>query len=391
VTQRTARGVIASGVAASVAWATACADLAGCRERAPDAPVPGDPQPGRAAPAAAAPATPAPPTRPRILYPGAPGSFVDLIADARHGVVAIRAGSPVKSGPAAMYPGTPEATADVALGTGFLIDAHGVFVLTNDHIAAAALELRVVLPDRSDVPARLVGRDTRLDLALLAVEAPGLAPLGPLPLGNSDELQVGEWLVVLGDPFGDEVSASVGIVSATGRDAAGSLVVGGAMGLRSFLQTDARIHRGNSGGPVIDTAGQVVGVAVATGDRPGELSFAIPINRVKEVVDALRDAGQVARSWLGARVQLIDGERAQAAGLPRPSGALVTEVRAGSPAAAAGLRVGDILLQWGERDADPRSLPWIVAQAPAGRPVHVAVWRDRARVDATVVPQKMPE
>jgi serine protease Do len=388
VTQRTARGVIASGVAASVAWATACADLAGCRERAPDAPVPGDPQPGRAAPAAAAPATPAPPTRPRILYPGAPGSFVDLIADARHGVVAIRAGSPVKSGPAAMYPGTPEATADVALGTGFLIDAHGVFVLTNDHIAAAALELRVVLPDRSDVPARLVGRDTRLDLALLAVEAPGLAPLA---LGNSDELQVGEWLVVLGDPFGDEVSASVGIVSATGRDAAGSLVVGGAMGLRSFLQTDARIHRGNSGGPVIDTAGQVVGVAVATGDRPGELSFAIPINRVKEVVDALRDAGQVARSWLGARVQLIDGERAQAAGLPRPSGALVTEVRAGSPAAAAGLRVGDILLQWGERDADPRSLPWIVAQAPAGRPVHVAVWRDRARVDATVVPQKMPE
>jgi serine protease Do len=388
VTQRTARGVIASGVAASVAWATACADLAGCRERAPDAPVPGDPQPGRAAPAAAAPATPAPPTRPRILYPGAPGSFVDLIADARHGVVAIRAGSPVKSGPAAMYPGTPEATADVALGTGFLIDAHGVFVLTNDHIAAAALELRVVLPDRSDVPARLVGRDTRLDLALLAVEAPGLAPLA---LGNSDELQVGEWLVVLGDPFGDEVSASVGIVSATGRDGAGSLIPGRAMGFRTFLETDARIHRGNSGGPVIDTAGQVVGVAVATGDRPGELSFAIPINRVKEVVDALRDAGQVARSWLGARVQLIDGERAQAAGLPRPSGALVTEVRAGSPAAAAGLRVGDILLQWGERDADPRSLPWIVAQAPAGRPVHVAVWRDRARVDATVVPQKMPE
>jgi serine protease Do len=142
---------------------------------------------------------------------------------------------------------------------------------------------------------------------------------------------------------------------------------------------------------VIDTAGQVVGVAVATGDRPGEVSFAIPINRVKEVVDALRDAGQVARSWLGARVQLIDGERAQAAGLSRPSGALVTEVRAGSPAAAAGLRVGDILLQWGERDADPRSLPWIVAQAPAGRPVHVAIWRDHARVDATVVPQKMPE
>jgi serine protease Do len=382
VTRRTA-------AAAFVAW-TACAGLVGCRERAADAPAAGDPQPGHAAPAAAtaAPAAPAPPARPRILYPSAPGSFVDLIAGARHGVVAIRATAPVKSGPAAMFPGAPEATADIALGTGFLIDAHGVFVLTNDHIAAAAPELRVVLPDRTDVPARLLGRDTRLDLALLAVDAPGLAPLA---LGNSDELQVGEWLVVLGDPFGDEVSASVGIVSATGRDAAGSLVTGGAMGLRAFLQTDARIHRGNSGGPVIDTAGEVVGVAVATGDRPGELSFAIPINRFKEVANQLRDAGQVARSWLGARVQSIDGERAQAAGLPRPSGALVTEVRPGSPAGAAGLRVGDVLLQWGDRDADPRSLPWIIAQAPAGRPVRVVVWRDHARLDATVVPQKMPE
>jgi serine protease Do len=384
VTRRTTRGA-----AALVAWAAAGPGLAGCRERAVDPPASGALQPGPAA-AAAPPAAiaPAPPARPRILYPSAPGSFVDLIAGARRGVVAIRAGSPVKSGPAAMFPGAPEATADVALGTGFLIDARGMFVLTNDHIAAAAPELRVVLPDRTDVPARLLGRDTRLDLALLAVDAPGLAPLA---LGNSDELEVGEWLVVLGDAFGDEVSASVGVVSATGRDAAGALAAGSALGVRTFLQTDARIHRGNSGGPVLDTAGQVVGVAVATGDRPGELSFAIPINRFKEVVDQLRDAGQVARSWLGARVQSIDGERAQAAGLPRPSGALVTEVKAGSPAAAAGLRVSDILLQWGDRDADPRSLPWIVAQAPAGRPVRVVVWRDRARLDASVVPQKMPE
>lgn len=392
MTRRTASSLPGSRApGASVAWAAiVCAGLAGCRERAPDAPgageLPGPAAPAGAVPGAATPVAPAPPARPRILYPSAPGSFVDLVAGARHGVVAIRAGAPIKSGPAAMFPGAPEATADVALGTGFLIERSGVFVLTNDHIAAAAPELRVVLPDRSEVPARLVGRDTRLDLALLAVDAPQLAPLA---LGNSDELQVGEWLVVLGDPFGDEVSAAVGVVSATGRDA-GSLVAGGALGLRTFLQTDARIHRGNSGGPVLDTAGQVVGVAVATGDRPGELSFAIPINRFKEVVDALRDTGRVARSWLGARVQPVDAERAQTAGLPGPTGALVTEVRAGSPAATAGLRVGDILLQWGDREADPRSLPGIVAQAPAGRPVHVAIWRDRARVDATVVPQKMP-
>ena len=361
--------------------ALAAAALGGCRERVVGAGSSADPTSGAPPAAAAPPAT-------RILYPSAPGSFVDLVTGARHGVVAIRAGAPVKSGPAAVFPGTPETTADVALGTGFLVEAHGVFVLTNDHIAAASTDLHVVLPDRRDVPARLVGRDVRLDLALLSVDVPRLAPLA---MGNSDDLQVGEWLVVLGDPFGDEVTASVGVVSATGREAAGSLLPGRAMGFRTFLQTDARIHRANSGGPVLDTAGQVVGVAVATGDRPGEVSFAIPINRVKEVIDALRDVGQVTRSWLGVLVQPVGPELAQTAGLAKPSGALVTEVKAGSPAAVAGIRVSDIVVAWGDREIDHRSLPWIVAQAPPGRPVNVAVWRNRAPVVLAVVPQSMPE
>jgi serine protease Do len=372
---------LALGLASIIASVLACASLGACRER--------EGGPSASAGVGAAPAmAPALPAAPRILYPSAPGSFVDLVSAARHGVVAIRSGSPVKSGPAAVFPGTPETTADVALGTGFLIESHGVFVLTNDHIAAAATELRVVLPDRHEVPAKLVGRDVRLDLALLSVDVPRLLPLA---MGNSDDLQVGEWLVVLGDPFGDEVSASVGVVSATGREVAGSLIPGRAMGFRTFLQTDARIHRGNSGGPVLDTAGQVVGVAVATGDRPGEVSFAIPINRVKEVVDALRDFGQVARSWLGVLVQPVGTELAQTAGLARPSGALVTEVKTGSPAARAGLRVGDIILLWGDREVDHRSLPWIVAQAPVGRPTSVTVWRNRAQVPLPIIPEKMPE
>ncbi len=328
------------------------------------------------------------PQQARILYPAAPGSFVDLVAGAKRGVVAIRAAAPLKSGPAAMFPGTPETTADVALGTGFLIESKGVFVLTNDHIAAASNELQVVLPDRSEVPAKLVGRDVRLDLALLSIDTPRLKGL---PLGDSDDVAVGEWVVVLGDPFGDEVSASVGIVSATGREAAGSLVPGKAMGYRTFIQTDARIHRGNSGGPVLDTAGQVIGVAVATGDRPQELSFAIPINRVREVVDALRDYGQVARSWLGVLVKPVTPEQAQAAGLPKATGALVTEVKAGSPAARSQLQAKDIILRWGDRDVDHRSLPWIVAQTPVGRPTTVKVWRLRTEVEITVVPEKMPE
>ena len=382
--------LVASPRRRAAALVLAAAALAGCREREAGGTIADPHADPHAGPHAGAPAAPPPGAPPRILYPSAssPGSFVDLVSAARHGVVAIRAAAPVKSGPAAVFPGTPETTADVALGTGFLIEAHGVYVLTNDHIAAASPDLVVVLPDHREVPAKLVGRDVRLDIALLSIEAPRLQPLA---MGNSDDLQVGEWLVVLGDPFGDEVTAAAGIVSATGREVAGSLIPARAMSFRTFLQTDARIHRGNSGGPVLDTAGQVVGVAVATGDRPGEVSFAIPINRVKEVVDALREFGQVARSWLGVLVQPVDAERAQTAGLPKPSGAVVTEIKVGSPAARGGLRVGDIILAWGDREVDHRTLPWIVAQAPASHPVTVTVWRDRAQQQLAVVPEKMPE
>jgi serine protease Do len=337
---------------------------------------------------------PAAPTPARILYPSAPGSFVDLIESAKHGVVAIRAAQPVKSGPAAMFPGAPETTADVALGTGFLIEAKGVFVLTNDHIAAASPDLRVVLPDRSEVPAKLLGRDVALDVALLSIDTTaagsgGAPKLEPLPLGDSNDVQVGEWVVVLGNPFGDEVTASVGVVSATGREGAGSLAAGRQMGFRTFLQTDARVHRGNSGGPVLDAAGQVIGVAVATSDRPTELSFAIPIERVREVVGALRDVGQVARSWLGATVLPVDADLARQLQLDKPRGALITGVEPGSPAIRAALRPGDVILKWNGREVDHRSLPWLVAQTPPGTSVAVVIWRNKAELPVTIVTEKM--
>ncbi|HEX2685714.1 MAG TPA: trypsin-like peptidase domain-containing protein, partial [Kofleriaceae bacterium] len=157
-----------------VAWTlslTACVVLGACRERTGG----GETGPGGGPASAPDPAlTSAPATR--ILYPSAPGSFVDLVMNARHGVVAIRAGAPVKSGPAAMFPGTPETLADVSLGTGFLIESHGVFVLTNDHIATATTDLHVVLPDHREVPAKLVGHDVRLDLALLSIDPTGGDP-----------------------------------------------------------------------------------------------------------------------------------------------------------------------------------------------------------------------
>ncbi|MEO6774708.1 MAG: trypsin-like peptidase domain-containing protein [Kofleriaceae bacterium] len=331
-------------------------------------------------------------TTTRVLYPSTPGTFVDLIANAKHGVVAIEAASPVRSGPAAMFPGTPETTADIALGTGFLVEAKGLYVITNDHIAAASSELKVVLPDRSEVPAKVLGRDPRLDLALLQLDVPnGGRGLQPLPLGDSNHIAVGEWLVVLGDPFGDDVTASAGIVSATGREGAGSLAAGRAMGYRTFIQTDARIHRGNSGGPVIDTAGQVVGVAVATGDRVGEVSFAIPIERVREVIGQLRDVGAVARSWLGVKVLPVTVQQANELALAAPSGALVTEIEAGSPASRAGVHAGDVILTWDHRDVDYKSLPWLVAQTPPGKTIVLGVWRAKAAVALTVVTETMRE
>jgi S1-C subfamily serine protease len=323
----------------------------------------------------------------RLLYPSAPGSFVDLVESARHGVVGIRATSPVKSGPAAMFPGAPDSTPDVALGTGFLVETKGVYVLTNDHVIAGANDVHVVFSDGSDVPAKIMGRDPNLDLALLSVDVPRLHPM---QMGDSDALRVGEWILVLGNPFGDGVTASVGIVSSTGHDSA-SLVGGRTLTYRSYLQIDARVHRGNSGGPVLDTAGQVIGVAIAPGDRPGELAFAIPINHIKDILDPLREHGQVSRGWLGAFVKPLTLDVATALGLSSVGGALVTEVRAGSPAARGGLRMGDVILQWGKTKVDHRSLRWVIAGAPIGKVSEVTIWRNKAEMKLGIATEKMPE
>lgn len=328
------------------------------------------------------------------LYGSAPKGFVDLVAGARHGVVGIRSSQPVKSGPAAMFPGAPESTADISLGTGFLIESGGVFVITTDKIASAAPgddNLRVVLDDTTEVPAKILGRDVDLDLALLSVDRPRLHALA---MGSSTDLKIGEWLVVLGNPFGEEVTAAVGVVSSTGKEAAGSLMQDRGMGYRTFrmfIQTDARIHRGNSGGPVLDTAGQVVGMAIATGDRPGELSFVLPIDRIREVVADLRDRGAVSRSWLGVKVKPVTGEVGASLGLAAGQGAYVTEVVPNSPAVRSALRAGDVILEWNARAVDQRSLPWLVAATPPGNAAKVIVWRNKTRMEIAVLTERMPK
>ncbi|HEU0034945.1 MAG TPA: trypsin-like peptidase domain-containing protein [Kofleriaceae bacterium] len=358
--------------------ALAIAALASCREVDTVEPEAADHAPSVAKPA---------PEPSRLLYPNAPSSFVDIVQRAKSGVVGIRSSKPVKSGPAAMYPNAPETTADVALGTGFLIEAKGVYVLTNDHIAAGATELLVSLPGGKDVPAKVIGRDPRLDLALLSIDEPRLTAL---PLGDSDVLKVGEWIVVLGNPFGNDVTAAAGIVSSNGSNGV-SLVEDRATSHRSYLQVDARIHRGNSGGPVLDTAGQVVGVAIATSDRPTELSFAIPINRAKEIIGALRDYGQVARSWLGARVIPVSPELAAQLGTSSIGGAYVTEIVPGSPAAHSTLRVGDVILKWGPQAVDARNLPWVVSVTPNDTRIQVSVWRNKTEMRLDVITAKVPQ
>ena len=324
----------------------------------------------------------------RLLYPAAPGSFIELVQDARSAVVSIRAATPVKSGPAAMFPGAPPASSDVALGTGFLVEVGGTHVLTNDHVIADVDQLSIVLVDGSEHEVRVVGRDARLDLALLAVDAPRLSTLH---LGDSDEVEVGEWVVALGNPFGDEVTASAGIVSATGRDAAGSMLAGTALGFRSYLQVDARVHRGNSGGPVVSTAGEVIGVAVATSDRPGELAFVIPSNRVRDALPQLKQYGRVQRSWAGLWGRPVTRDVAEQLGLPKIAGALVTRTEPDSPASRAGVRPGDVVQTWNDRPVDHRTLPVLISSAPAGKPVKLTVWRDRAAVELNLVPEPMPE
>lgn len=355
-----------------------------CRERV----TPLDAAAASPAVAAAVP-LPMPALAPQLSYPR--GSSVEVVAMARSSVVAIRSRSPVKSGPAAMLPGAPDAVADVALGTGFLIDAKGPYILTTDRIAGASTQLTAVMVDGVELGLKVVGRDARLDIALLSIVDPVPPRLPTLSLGTSSPLQVGEWLLVLGNPFGDEVTASAGLVSATGRDAVASMVAGPAMAARSLVQTDARIHRGNSGGPALNTAGQVIGVATATSERPTELSFVVPIDRITEVLESLRETGRVDRAWLGAMVKPVPAQLATELGIGKDTGAWITQVLANSPALRSSLRVGDVVTRWNGRDIDHRTLPWAVASTPAGRPVPVLVWRAGAPQELPVTTEPMPQ
>ncbi|MEQ9814871.1 MAG: DegQ family serine endoprotease [Azospirillaceae bacterium] len=256
-----------------------------------------------------------------------------------------------------------------ALGSGFIIDPEGV-VITNNHVIDAADEIRVILQDGTEFAAEVVGTDPETDVAVLRVETD--EPLPAVSWGDSDAARVGDWIIAIGNPFGLGGSVSAGIVSARGRDIQAGRY-------DDFIQTDAAINRGNSGGPMFNMDGEVVGINSAifspTGASVG-IGFAIPSNLAQNVVGQILEFGRTRRGWLGVRIQTVTDDIAESLGMAEAEGALVASVTPEGPAAMAGLEAGDVILSFnGEPIEEMRELPRVVAETEVGSSVPVEVFR----------------
>jgi serine protease Do len=256
-----------------------------------------------------------------------------------------------------------------SLGSGFIVDPSGI-VVTNNHVIAEADEIKVTLHDNTELPAKLLGRDAKTDLAVLQVSS--TRPLPALSFGNSDHMRIGDWVLAIGNPFGLGGTVTAGILSARARD----INTGP---YDDFLQTDAAINRGNSGGPLFNMSGEVVGINTAiyspTGGSIG-IGFAVPSSLAAPIVAQLREFGRTRRGWLGVNIQTVTDEIAESIGLSRARGALVARVTEKGPAETAGIQSGDVILRFDGKDVtDMRRLPRIVAETAVGKAVKVEVWR----------------
>lgn len=274
--------------------------------------------------------------------------------------------------------------ASVAMGSGFIIDPSG-YVVTDDHVVENAEKVTVVVQDATEYSARIVGRDPMTDLAVLKIEA--AEPFSYVRWGDSDAARVGDWVLAIGNPFGLDNTVSSGIISGRGRDIhAGPY--------DDFLQIDAAMNRGNSGGPTFDLHGNVIGINTAIYSPNGGsvgIGFAIPANRARPVVEQLKARGRVARGWLGVQIQQVTSEMAQDLGLPKAAGVLVAKVGAGSPAAQAGFQAGDVILSIKDQEIRRmHDLPLIVAEMPIGQMIAVTVWRRKAALSLRPVIGEMP-
>ena len=272
-----------------------------------------------------------------------------------------------------------------SLGSGFIIDPSGI-VVTNNHVIAGADEITVRLQDGTELKAKLLGRDERADLAVLQVKAD--KPLVSVPFADSNHSRVGDWVIAIGNPFGLGGTVTAGIVSARGRDI-------GNGPYDDFIQTDAAINRGNSGGPLFNLAGEVIGINTAIYSPSGGsigIGFSIPANLAKTVVQQLRTFGHARRGWLGVKIQQVTPDIADSLGLKPPSGALVAGIDANGPAAKAQLHDGDIILKFNDQDIkEMKNLPRVVAETDIGKQVPVEVWRDGADQTVSVTVGELPD
>ncbi len=272
-----------------------------------------------------------------------------------------------------------------SLGSGFVIDPAG-YIVTNNHVIAEASEIVVTFADESKLEAEVVGRDPKTDLALLKVTPK--KPLEYVTFGNSDALRVGDWVLAIGNPFGLGSTVTAGIISARSRNI-------NAGPFDDFLQTDAAINRGNSGGPMFNRRGEVIGVNTAIFSPSGGsvgIGFAIPSAMAKPILDQLREHGRAYRGWLGVKIQIVTEEVAESIGLDKPIGALVLELTPESPAQKAGIEPGDVIIGFnGEEVTTMRELPRMVAETPVGETVEVEVWRGDRRKTIRLSLGEFPE
>jgi Do/DeqQ family serine protease len=270
-----------------------------------------------------------------------------------------------------------------AAGSGVIVDARG-YILTNNHVVENAAEVEVRLSDDRKFKATLVGRDGRTDLAVLKIESAG----GPLPvaeLGDSDRLRVGQWAIAIGNPFGLDRTVTAGIISATGRTHVGVATY------EAFIQTDASINPGNSGGPLLNLDGRVVGINTAIVSSGQGIGFAIPINMARDIMTQLIARGRVVRGWLGVVIQDLTPELAAGFGVREDAGVLVAEVMKGGPAENAGLKSGDVIVDFGGvAIKDVTELQKRVAAIEPGRPTPLTVVRDRKNVTLSVKVGEQP-
>jgi len=272
-----------------------------------------------------------------------------------------------KGAPGGPNPPAPRAA---SLGSGFIVDPSGI-VVTNNHVIANAEQITVTFADDTTLQAEVIGRDAVTDLALLRVEPK--APLPAVAWGDSTKTKVGDWVLAIGNPFGLGGTVTAGIISATARD-----IHSGPYD--DFLQTDASINRGNSGGPMFNLAGEVIGINTAIFSPSGGsigIGFAIPSALARPIVEQLKATGKVERGWIGVRIQPVTDEIAEAVGLDKARGAMIATVDPASPAAQAKLQPGDVILTYDGKQIDrSRQLPRLVADTPPETPVKLTMWRD---------------